>query len=92
MNLLYIKGLYGAGPVAEWLSSHALLRWPRVRRFRSWAWTWHRSSGHAEVTSNIAQLEGPTTGTYNYVLGGFEEKKKEEKKEDWQQMLAQGQS
>ena len=45
------------------------------------------SSGHAETASHIAQPEGPTTRTYNYVLGGFGGK--EEKKEDWQQMLAQ---
>ena len=44
---------------------------------------------HAEVASHIAELEGPTTRTYNYVLGGFGEKKK---KKDEQQMLAQGQS
>ena len=35
----------------------------------------------------MPQLEGPTTRIYNYVLGGFGEKKK--KKEGWQQMLAQ---
>ena len=43
------------------------------------------------MASHIAELEGPTTGIYDYVLGGFGEKKKEEKKQDWQQMLAQGQ-
>ena len=37
----------------------------------------------------MAQPEALTTGIYNYVLGGFGEKKKEKKKEDWQQMLAQ---
>ena len=48
----------------------------------------------------MPQLEEPTTATmywgdlgrkseiYNYVLGGFGEKK-QEKKEDWQQLLAQ---
>ena len=35
---------------------------------------------------NGAQPEALTTRIYNYVLGGFGEKKK---KEDWQQMLAQ---
>ena len=42
----------------------------------------------------MLQLEGPTTRIYNYVLGGLGEKKEEEgkKKEDWPQMLAQGQS
>ena len=32
--------------------------------------------GHAEATSHIAQLKGPATRIYNYVLGSFEEKKK----------------
>ena len=41
---------------------------------------------YAEVASHIAEPEGPATRIYNYVLGGFGEKKK---KEDWQQMLAQ---
>ena len=35
-------------------------------------------------------LVGHTTGMYNYVVGGFEEKKeKDKKKEAWQQLLAQ---
>ena len=29
----------GAGPVAEWLSSCALLQWPGVHGFGSWMWT-----------------------------------------------------
>ena len=37
----------------------------------------------------MPQLEGPTTKIYNYILGGFGEKKKTKKKQDWQQMLAQ---
>ena len=42
----------------------------------------------------MPQLEAPTTKIYNYVLGGFGEKKqkkqrKEKKKKDWQQLLAQ---
>ena len=48
-------------------------------------------SSHAEVASHTAQLEGPATRIYNYVLGGFGKKKKKGRK-DWQQMLAQGQS
>ena len=51
----------------------------------------HHSSGHAEAASHTAQPEGPTTRINSYVLGGFGEKK-EKKEEDWQQMLAQGQS
>ena len=38
------------------------------------------STAHAEVTSHIAQPEGPTTRIYNYVLGVFGEKKKKKKK------------
>ncbi|WP_187114573.1 hypothetical protein, partial [Fusobacterium necrophorum] len=52
---------------------------------------------------HIAQPEALTTRIYNCVLGGFGEKKgrkegrkwrerERNKKEDWQQMLAQGQS
>ena len=38
----------------------------------------------------MPQLEGATSKIYNYVLGGFGEKKQEKKKkEDWQQLLAQ---
>ena len=35
----------------------------------------------------MRQLERPTTKIYNYVLGGFGEKK-QKKKEDWQELLA----
>ena len=51
---------------------------PGFHGFRSWVRTWHRLSGHAEVASHIAQPEALTT--YNYVLGGFGEKKKKEKR------------
>ncbi|WP_261090198.1 hypothetical protein, partial [Streptococcus mitis] len=40
-----------------------------------WAQTWHCSLGHVEAASHMPQLEGPTTRRYNYVLGGFEEKR-----------------
>ena len=36
-----------AGLVAQWLSSHVLLRRPRVGWFRSPVWTWHRLASHA---------------------------------------------
>ena len=39
-----------------------------------------RSSGHAEAASHIEEREGPTTRIYNYVLGGFGEKKKKKRK------------
>ena len=74
--------------MAECLSSHAPLQWPRVSQFGSRAWTRHPSLGHAEVASHTPQPEGPTTKIYNYVLGGFGEKK-EKKREEWQQLLAQ---
>ena len=40
------------------------------------------------MLSHITEPEGRTTRIYNYVLGGFGERKKEKIK-DWQQMLAQ---
>ena len=67
--------------MVKWLSSRALLLRPRVSLVRILGATWHRSLGHAEVVSHIAQPESLTTRIYNYVLGGFvEEKKKKEKK------------
>ena len=69
----------GAGPVAEWLSSCALISGPGFCGFGSWAQTWHCSSGHTEVASHTPQLEGPTTRMHNYVVGGFGEKKKKKK-------------
>ena len=42
--------------------------------------TWHRSPSHAEAASHIAELEGPTTRIYSYVLGGFAGQKKKRKK------------
>src|SRR3712207_6271109 len=62
---------------------------PGFHRFRSWAQTWHCSSGHAEAASHMPQPEALTSRIYNYVLGGFGEKKNNNNKEDWQQMLAQ---
>ena len=53
---------------------------PEFCWFRSWAWTWHHSSGHAEVVSHIAQPEAVTIRIYNYVLGGFGEKKKKKER------------
>ena len=44
---------------------------PVFRWFESWALAWHCSSDHAEATSHMPQLEGPTMKIYNYVLGGF---------------------
>ena len=66
--------------MAEWLSSGAPLRWPGFRQFRSWARTWHHSSGCAEAASHTAQPERPATGIYNCILGGFGKKKREKKR------------
>ena len=78
----------GASPVAEYLSLHAHCGGPGFRQFRSWAQTWHCSSGHGEVVSRMPQLGGPTIKIYRYILGGFGEKKAGKKK-DWQWLLAQ---
>ena len=70
LNLhLSFKIKTGAGPVAEWLSLCAPLGSPGFLWFRSWARTWHHSSGHVEAVSHVLQLEGPTTKICNYVLG-----------------------
>ena len=37
------------------------------------------SLGYTEAASHMPQLEGPTTKIYNYVLGGFGDKKKKKK-------------
>ena len=72
--LKYTKGQGLAPWPSGWV--HALcFGSPGFRQFGSWAQTWHCSSGHAEATSHIAQPEGLTTRIYNYVLGGFGEKK-----------------
>ena len=34
-------------------------------------WTWHHSSGHAEVASHMPQLEGPTTKNTQLCTGGL---------------------
>ena len=67
---------YGAGPVAESLSLHALLGRPDFAGSDPGRGPPHRSSSHAEAASCIEELEEPTTRIYNYVLGGFGEEKK----------------
>ena len=65
----------------EWLSSHPPLWQPRVLQvFGSWVRTWHQSSGYAEAASHMPQLDALTVKIYNYVLGGFREKKKKKEK------------
>ena len=70
------KGIRGPGPVAEWLSLHALLWLPRVLPVRI-------------LDVDMALLIRPCWGhvphattrrTHNYVLGGFGEKNQEKNK------------
>ena len=47
-------------------------------------------SCHAVVAAHTEELEGLTTRIHNYVVGVWGGEK--EREEDWQQMLAQGES
>ena len=76
--LLFLKknwcknGKTGVGPVAEWLSSRALLQAAQCFvRFESWARTWHCSSDHAKAASHMPQLEEPTTKNTQLCTGGL---------------------
>ena len=71
---------YGAGPMAEWLSSRAPLPWPRVSRLGSWVQTWHCSSGHIEAASHMPHLEGATTKNTQLCTGGLWGKEERGKK------------
>ena len=76
--------------MAEWLSSRAPLQRPRVSAGLILGVDMAPLISHAAGASHMPQLGGPTTKIYNYVLGGFGEKKQEKnKKEGWRQMLAQ---
>ena len=55
--------------MAEWLSSLALLRRPRVLPVRICR------SGHPEAASHTEELEERAIRLYNYVPVGFEKKK-----------------
>ena len=66
-----LRKITGAGPVAEWLSLCTPLGSPGFRRFGSWAWTRHRSSGHAEAAAHMPQLEGHTTKNTQLCAGGL---------------------
>ena len=58
----------------KWLSSHTPLLAAQGFTYLDPGHR-HGSSGHAEGASYIAQPKGSTTRIYNYVLGGFGEKK-----------------
>ena len=66
--------------MAEWLSLHTPLWQPRVSPVQSLGTDRALLIRPAEAASHIAQLEGPVTRIYNYVLGGFGEKKKGKQK------------
>ena len=69
----------GAVLMAKWLSFCAPLQWPRV------LWVQILGTDLAPLIKPwwgsvpIAEPEGPTTRIYNYVLGGFGDKKREKK-------------
>ena len=69
------NALQGAGPMAQWLSLHALLQWPMVSP------VWILGVDLAPLIKPRwgsipqAELQGSTTRIHNYVLGGFVEKK-----------------
>ena len=88
MQDVSLRNGLGASPVALWLSSRAPLWWLGFASLDPGCGLTHHSSSHAVAASHIEELEGITTRIYNYVLGLWGGKKKE----DWQQMLAQGQS
>ena len=73
------KSVSGASPVVEWLSLCALLWWSRVSMVQILGMDPAQLSGHAEAVSHIAEPEAPTARIYNYVLGGFGDKKKKKK-------------
>ena len=70
----------GAGPMAEWLSSHALPQWPRVLQVWILGVDPAPLIKHAEALSHVAEPEGPTTRIHNYALRGFGEKKKKKRR------------
>ena len=72
------KVVQGASPVAEWLSSQALLRWPRI--LLVWILGTDAALLIKPCWGSIPQSTArrTTTTIYNYVLGGFGEKKKKD--------------
>ena len=57
---------FGAGPMAEWLSSRASLQVAQCFFGSS-----HCSLNHAEAASHMPQLEGPTTKNIQLCTGGL---------------------
>ena len=72
---------FGAGPVAEWLSSCALLQAAQCFfSFESWVRTWHCSSNHAEAASHVPQVQAPTTKNIQLCTGGALGRKRKKKR------------
>ena len=65
--------------MAEWLSLCTPLGWPRVSLVWILVADMAPLLGHVEAASHMRQLEGPTIKIYNYLLGGFGEKKQKKK-------------
>ena len=51
--------------------THSAAGGPVFHWFESWARTWRCSSSHAEVASQVPQLEGPTTKNIQLCTGGL---------------------
>ena len=78
------KGVARASQVAQQLSSRApLLQCPGVQGFGSWVWIQHNSSDLAVAASHIKYGKIGTDVSLIFL---------KQKEEDWQQLLAQGQS
>ena len=67
--------------MTEWLLSRAPLWRSRTSLVRILGADLAPLISRPEVVSHIAELEGPTTRIYNYVLGGFGEEKEKKRKE-----------
>ena len=61
--------------MAEWVSSPALLRWPRVLPVQILGMDLAPLVRPRWAVDHIAEPEGPTTRICNCVLGGYGEKK-----------------
>lgn len=87
LNQWRLKGLFQGRPLAEWLSSHTPLG---GRDFAGWDPRRGRGAAREACWGGVhtAEPDGPASGIYNHVLGGFGEEE-EKKKKDWQLLLAQ---
>ena len=72
-----IKDYSGAGLVAQWLSAHVQLQWPRVHCFGFRVWTWHHLASHAVVGVPHIKWKKMDTDVSSGLI--FLKKKKKEK-------------